>query len=414
MQAETYFQFMNPLVFLLFALGFFAINAIRPSAAVLLLAFSYVAGAAAFIVDIFEQAGFYIVGVIPIAGLYAATAVFVSAGLALRYRGHAPWRLYAAAFAVHMAVYSYVYLTQGASWWSSFAANFGCGAIFAICLVAIRNHLPRIIDKAVFWLYAIGCIQCFARPLAIAYFSGGMTPETFNLPMFLLALHFVVGACAVILGMTLLVAFSSEVVSDLERNSITDRLSGLLNRRGFEDAAARLFQSKGGDENFVSVIIADIDHFKQVNDTQGHAVGDMVIAEMGALFSQYADSNRFAGRIGGEEFAMVLAGEALHAAKELAEALRRDFASLRIDHGDAGGRASYTASFGVAMRQPGETILTLLSRADEALYLAKSQGRDRVACETDVLVHALRKATGETPVMERRKYRAGGAFGQPA
>jgi len=66
------------------------------------------------------------------------------------------------------------------------------------------------------------------------------------------------------------------------------------------------------------------------------------------------------------------------------------------------------------MRQPGETILTLLSRADEALYLAKSQGRDRVACETDVLVHALRKATGETPVMERRKYRAGGAFGQPA
>lgn len=415
MEAEAYFQFMNPLVFLLFAVGFFFINAIRPSAAVLLLALSYLTGAAAFTVDILVQAGVRLTGAVPIAGFYAVTAVLASGALTLRYRGRAPWRLYGAAFAGHMIIYTWCYQTFGASWASSLAANFGCGAIFAIGLFSIRNHVPRIIDKAAFWLYVIGCLQCFVRPLLVAYFSGGMTAETFDLAVFLLVLHFVVGACAVVLGMTLLVAFSSEIVADLERSSVTDRLSGLLNRRGFEDAAARLFQSKSGDENFVSVIIADIDHFKEVNDTRGHAVGDMVIAEMGALFNQYADRRRFAGRIGGEEFAMVLIGEPLHAAREVAEALRRDFASVRIDTGDpAAAGARFTASFGAAMRQPGESPLELLSRADEALYLSKAKGRNCVSCETDVLVNRLRMAAGGEATAERRKHRDRGAIGRMA
>ncbi|MCK5747694.1 MAG: GGDEF domain-containing protein, partial [Oricola sp.] len=150
----------------------------------------------------------------------------------------------------------------------------------------------------------------------------------------------------------------------------------------------------------------DIDHFKQVNDTQGHAAGDMVIAEMGALFNQYADRSRFAGRIGGEEFAMALVGEPLQTAREIAEALRRDFSALRIDNGDpAGGDCRFTASFGVAMRQPGEPFLSLLSRADEALYLAKAKGRDKVICETDVLVQKLRGSRSAEPPPERRKFR---------
>lgn len=404
MPAESYFQLLNPLVFLLFAAGFFCIHAVRPSKAVLLIALSYVVGAAAFIVDILEQAGIHLVGVIPIAGVYAATAALVSLGLTLRYRGYAPWRLYAAAFVLHMAVYSYVYLTHGMSWWSSFAANFGCGAIFTMGLVAIRNHLPRAIDKAVFWLYAVGCLQCFVRPLAIAYFSGGpLTAETFDSPVFLMALHFVVGACAVVLGMTLLVACSGDIVLDLQRRSITDRLSGVLNRRGFEEAAGALIAARRADERMLTVIIADIDHFKTVNDTRGHAYGDMVIAELGAIFSLYADGGREAGRLGGEEFAMLLADEPLDAAREVAEALRRDFAALRIDTLDGGDAdLALTASFGVAMRQPGETLLQVLSRADEALYLSKAKGRNRVSCETDVAVHKLRSAAGAGDRRTRR------------
>jgi diguanylate cyclase (GGDEF)-like protein len=404
-QAEAYFQFMNPLVFLLFAAGFFCINAIRPSTAVLMLALSYLFGAAAFTVDIFEQAGIHIVGVIPIAGLYAITAILVSSALSLHYRGWAPWLFFGALFAGHMAFYSWTFLHFGSSWASSLAANFGCGLMFATGALLIRNYVRRTIDKVVFWLSVFGAAQCFVRPLLVAYLAGGMTPETFDFGMFILLLHFVVGTCAVVLGMTLLVAFSSEIMADLEKRSVTDRLSGLLNRRGFEDAVAEALQTKAEDV-YVSVILADIDHFKQVNDTQGHAAGDMVIAEMGALFNQYADRSRFAGRIGGEEFAMALVGEPLQTAREIAEALRRDFSALRIDNGDpAGGDCRFTASFGVAMRQPGEPFLSLLSRADEALYLAKAKGRDKVICETDVLVQKLRGSRSAEPPPERRKFR---------
>lgn len=407
MQAETYFQFMNPLVFLLFSAGFFCINAIRPSPAVFMLALSYLFGASAFIVDILEQAGFHIIGVIPIAALYAITAMLVSGALSLHYRGWAPWLFLGALFAGHMAFYAWTFITYGASWASSLAANFGCGFIFATGAFVIRNYVRRSIDKVVFWLSVFGAAQCFARPLLVAYLAGGMTAETFDFGMFLLVLHFVVGACAVILGMTLLVAFSSEIVADLEKRSVTDRLSGLLNRRGFEDAVSEALQPKSGDDPYVSVILADIDHFKQVNDTRGHATGDMVIAEMGALFAQYADRARFAGRIGGEEFAMALIGEPLQTAREVAEALRRDFSALRIDNGDAAaGAVDFTASFGVAMRQPGEPLLSLLSRADEALYLAKARGRDNVACETDVLVRKLRRDDDcARPAVERRRFR---------
>ena len=91
MQAEAYFQFINPLVFLLFAGGFFFINAIRPTAPVLLLAVSYLLGAVAFTVDIFDQAGIHLIGIIPIAGVYALTAVLASGALTIRYCGWAPW-----------------------------------------------------------------------------------------------------------------------------------------------------------------------------------------------------------------------------------------------------------------------------------------------------------------------------------
>ncbi len=404
MQAEAYFQFMNPLVFLLFAAGFFCIHAIRPSRAVLLLALSYVAGASAFTVDIVQQAGIRLIGSIPISGVYALTAVLFSGALSLHYRRKTPWALFGALFAAHMAVYSVLYLTIGLGWVTSFAANFGCGVIFGLGLMLIRNHTPRAIDKVVFWLCAVGVFQCFARPLLIAYFSGGMNAETFDLPMILMTLQIVVGACGVVLGMTLLVAFSSEIVSDLEERSVTDRLSGLFNRRGFEETAERIFHPNNGND-FISVILVDIDHFKRLNDAKGHAFGDMVIAEMGALMAQYADHDRIASRIGGEEFAMLLIGETLHDAREVAEAVRRDFAALRIDNGDTDA-GTFTASFGVAQRQPAETLRALLTRADEALYLAKEKGRNQIACETDLMVHKLRTlGAPQDDSTERRQFR---------
>ncbi|MAW82416.1 MAG: hypothetical protein CMI63_19435 [Parvularcula sp.] len=403
MPAESYFQLMNPLVFLLFAAGFFTVHAVRPSRAMLLLAISYVTGAAAFTSDFLEQAEILTISVIVVGAIYAITATLASAGLALYYRSSAPSRLYAAVFVIHVFLYDWSLTANGAGWMSSFIANFGCGVIFTIGLVAIRGHTPRKIDKLVFWLYAISCFQGFARPVVLLYASGGsLSPENFDQALFVMMLHFIVGACAVMFGMALLVACSTEIIEDLRHNSVTDRLSGIYNRRGFEDIAERALRERKENE-FVAVILADIDHFKQVNDTKGHAYGDMVIAELGALFTEYADRDRIAGRIGGEEFAMMVMGEPIHAVKDLAEALRRDFGRLRID-ADSGEEGAFTASFGVALRQPGESLLSVIARADEALYLSKELGRDRVSCEIDVQVDKLRSVSN---AQKRRQYRDG-------
>ncbi len=402
MQAESYFQLLNPLVFLLFAAGFFAVNAVRPSRAVLMLAISYLLGAGAFTVDILEQADIIQAGAIVISAVYAATAVLSAAGVACLYRGAAPWRLFGAAFVIHMSLYSWSYLANGYGWTSSFLANIGCGVIFSIGLVSIRNHLPRTIDKIIFWVYFVSCLQCFVRPLLLAYLAVGTSSAgDFDQTIFVMALHFVVGACAVTTGMALLVACSTDIINELQQRSITDRLSGVYNRRGFEETAESTLRSRG-DHEFVAVILADIDHFKQVNDTKGHAFGDMVIAELGALFTQYADRDRIAGRIGGEEFAMLVVGEPLHAVKDLAEALRRDFSELRIETAESEGGPVFTASFGAALLQPGESLLSVIARADEALYLSKNLGRNCVSCETDLQVEKLRSAAG---FHYRRKYR---------
>ena len=404
MPAESYFQLLNPLVFLLFSAGFFAVNAVRPSRAILLLALSYLCGAAAFTADILEYAGILRLGTTGLSILYGVTAVLTSAGVVCLYRRTAPWKLFALAFVLHVSLSSWSYLAFGLGWKSSIVANFCSGVVLSLGLVLIRNHLPRTIDKVAFWAYCLCCVQCFIRPVLMAHFAGGaFLSDNFDQTIFVMALHFVVGACAVTTGMALLVACSTEIIEDFRRSSVTDRLSGVFNRRGFEDAAEAMLRMRKGNE-FVAVILADIDHFKQVNDTRGHAFGDMVIAELGALFNQYADHDRIAGRIGGEEFAMLVIGEPVHVVKDLADALRRDFNKLRIDADHDDAASSFTASFGVALLQPDEGLLSVIARADEALYLSKNHGRNRVSCETDVQVEKLRTAAN---AHMRRKHRDG-------
>ncbi len=406
MQAESYFQLLNPFVFLLFAAGFFAVNAVRPSRAILLLALSYLCGAAAFTADILEYAGILRLGTTGLSILYGATAVLTSAGVVCLYRRTAPWKLFALAFVLHVSLSSWSFLAFGLGWKSSIVANFCSGVVLSLGLVFIRNHLPRTIDKVAFWAYCLCCAQCFIRPVLMAHFAGGaFLSDNFDQTIFVMALHFVVGACAVTTGMALLVACSTEIIEDFRRNSVTDRLSGVYNRRGFEDVSEAALRGCKANE-FVAIILADIDHFKAVNDTKGHTFGDMVIAELGALFTQYSDHKRIAGRIGGEEFAMLVVGEPLHEVKDLAEALRRDFSELRIDTAETEGGCAFTASFGVALLQPGEGLLSVIARADEALYLSKNLGRNRVSCETDVQVDKLRSAAG---AHHRRKYRDGAA-----
>lgn len=126
----------------------------------------------------------------------------------------------------------------------------------------------------------------------------------------------------------------------------------------------------------VSLVIADIDHFKSINDGYGHATGDRVISAFANFLRSALSDHHVAGRIGGEEFAIVLPGTNLVAARLFAEGVRGIAGGLSVE--GLPQTLRFTASFGVAELARGESLADLMQRADQALYDAKKSGRDRV------------------------------------
>lgn len=177
---------------------------------------------------------------------------------------------------------------------------------------------------------------------------------------------------------TFVVSFSD--ITDIKResqlhefNASHDSLTGLYNRLyigRFLDHETLKNRQLNTD---LSVILLDIDHFKHVNDTYGHAVGDDVLKGISRVLESQVRSSDKVARWGGEEFLIVLAGTAIDEATVLAEKLR-----VQIENHDFLEVPEITCSFGVAFIQPGDSIEQLVKRADDALYLAKEQGRNRV------------------------------------
>lgn len=160
------------------------------------------------------------------------------------------------------------------------------------------------------------------------------------------------------------------------RAARTDMLTGLPNRRAFYDDAAKELERAGRYERPVSLILLDIDHFKAVNDTYGHSAGDEVLRRLADLLSRDKRGADVVGRLGGEEFALLLPETALEEAFQLAERIRQDVADLAVSHN--GKAIGISASLGVTKQRPGETIEAILDRADKTLYTAKETGRNRV------------------------------------
>jgi two-component system cell cycle response regulator len=154
--------------------------------------------------------------------------------------------------------------------------------------------------------------------------------------------------------------------------AVTDSLTNLLNRRAFFEGATDMCRAAAAEKSALSAIMFDIDHFKKINDTFGHEMGDTVLTAVGA---QTKMTDGLAGRLGGEEFCVLGVGE-LADALECAGELQRSLKALRFEqNGQAFG---ITCSFGVAEWEPGDAIDRMLRRADIAMYESKKTGRDRI------------------------------------
>jgi diguanylate cyclase (GGDEF)-like protein len=164
------------------------------------------------------------------------------------------------------------------------------------------------------------------------------------------------------------------VASDVRHraNSTLDALTGLLNLRALEGRFAEVTEQATLNGQQVSVVAADIDHFKAINDEHGHAAGDLVLREIAHAFRQNLRTFELLYRIGGEEFLLLLPGASSSDAAQIAESLRQAVAKAR----PLG--LALTCSFGVATAQGHIDAKTLTAQADAALYRAKGHGRNRV------------------------------------
>ena len=184
---------------------------------------------------------------------------------------------------------------------------------------------------------------------------------------------------------------AKQVISQLLQNlesarseSLMDPLTTLANRKHLDEALARHIAESVATTEPLSLLLTDIDHFKKINDTYGHLTGDQVLRLVALSVKQNVKGQDIAARFGGDEFAIVLPRTPLRAANTVADHIRRSVMSKELVKRSTGehlGRV--TLSIGVATHRRGDTMHSLIERADACLYAAKRNGRNRVVCETD-------------------------------
>ncbi|MEM7689762.1 MAG: GGDEF domain-containing protein [Pseudomonadota bacterium] len=235
----------------------------------------------------------------------------------------------------------------------------------------------RLADRAVIWVLALFCVFGFVRPL-LTIFSDALFGPGEEGAALLMGIHVLVLAVFLTLQAVALIAtvLSDKAETDRDLAAI-DPLSGLAMRARFEAQAEELRERAREAGVPLTLIIADLDHFKRVNDTHGHAAGDRVIAAFGQLIAGELRPNDICGRIGGEEFCIMAYKCDAQNARALANRLRAATDRMMVPWSTQ--ELVVTASFGVSQWDMHERYTDVFKRADDALYIAKRDGRDRVA-----------------------------------
>ncbi len=171
-------------------------------------------------------------------------------------------------------------------------------------------------------------------------------------------------------------------LAQAKKDALTDKLTGVANRRAFDAELERQLAERGQYPNGVTILAMDIDHFKQFNDTYGHSMGDKVLRFVARMVMKNIKGQDFLARTGGEEFMVILENTNLQGGRVVAESIRKALASARLTVGaDRQNVGKITTSVGVAWVKSSESQDELIDRVDKYLYLAKAKGRNLVVCE---------------------------------
>lgn len=310
--------------------------------------------------------------------LFLIGGMGMAAGALARYGRRVPIRAITLVATAGFAVFVWFLYIQPSIPLRIYAINFAFGAITLMIAAELRFVEKRqLIDNVLFGLTVFWGVSFFVRPVVVLWIDGPYESYAqYHQSLYWYTLTLSSALFMLLVALNTVCALALDVMEELRHESQTDALSGLLNRRGFEEKAREELRSAARRHVPMSLIVCDLDHFKTVNDTHGHAVGDIVIRSFAERLVGDIGPDHAVGRIGGEEFSILLHGATAGTAKLFAEGVRTVFGTAPVPGLPHDLRT--TASFGVAEWIPGETIDELFIRADAALYQAKKDGRDCV------------------------------------
>jgi diguanylate cyclase (GGDEF)-like protein len=171
---------------------------------------------------------------------------------------------------------------------------------------------------------------------------------------------------------------NTRLAAQVSHQALTDELTGALNRRALRQQAPELVTRAQASGRTLAVLLLDIDHFKRINDTHGHGVGDEVLREVVTVLRSQLRPEALVTRFGGEEFALVVPVRDAEGAQRVAERLRAAVATHDLPAAGTEPPLRVSTSVGLALLEPEESLESALRRADQALYRAKQGGRNRV------------------------------------
>lgn len=299
-------------------------------------------------------------------------------GLGVFYRVPANWQVLAAFFLASVALDLVIYQWPRGTLQHSSLYQLPFFIIQAwSASVVIRSKRRSAADRVLLSLLALTAGYYVLKVFVAVVAGSGATAQDYVSSPFALISQALGAVLIVGTGLAMLGVMVMEIVDDARARSEIDLLSGLFNRRGFTERVAPMLQRREGRLPG-TLILADLDRFKLVNDSYGHHAGDEVIRQFARVLKDVMPNHAVAGRLGGEEFAVFLPSTELEEARVVAHGMRAAMMSQQID--GLGEQARVTASFGVAAIAKDEPLELAMQRADKALYAAKENGRNRVEC----------------------------------
>lgn len=309
--------------------------------------------------------------------IFVAALLAINVGIARRFAIRPGWPILAAVFVLSVVAFVTMHAVPRETLLRMYLYQtpFALAQFIGVAII-MRASARRWIDYVLAGVLALSALHFLAKPLmAIGMGGDGASLQDYMTTSYALLSQSAGTVIALANALVLMAMLIGDILRDMNTRSETDLLSGLYNRRGFEE---RLFSAVLEHERKhlpLSLIICDLDHFKAINDSHGHAMGDRVIARFAQTLREAVGDKHVVGRIGGEEYAVAMFDTRLTAARVFAEGVRTAFSQCCVEGLDG---TVVTASLGVAERERGEGLPGLMERADRALYAAKAAGRNCV------------------------------------